>query len=99
MGYTVVMAEIEFNFVRTEGIVKGFANRRRLQILDLLDAEPELSVDQIAQRIKMGYMNASDHVRKMTTAGLLYKRNEGPHVRHTLTPRAKVVLAFCKKLK
>jgi DNA-binding transcriptional ArsR family regulator len=79
-------------------VVKGFANHRRIEILDLLKREPELSVDEIAERLKMGYMNASDHVRKMAVAGLLAKRNEGPHVRHKLTPRADIVLAFCKKL-
>ncbi len=86
------------DYRRMERVVKGFANHRRLQILDLLKREPELTLEQIAERLKIGYMNASDHVRRMAIAGLVMKRNEGPRVHHKLTPRAEVILAFCKKL-
>lgn len=86
------------NYRHLERIIKGFANHRRLQILDLLKREPELSVDQVAERLRIGYMNASDHLRKMAIAGLVLKRNEGNTVRHKLTPRAESILVFCKKL-
>ena len=86
------------NYRTLERIVKGFANHRRLEILELLRREPELSVDDISERLKIGYQNASDHIRKMTIAGLLLKRSDGPYVRHKLTPRAESILAFCKKL-
>lgn len=78
--------------------MKGVASHRRLQILDLLNRQPELSVLDISERLKMGYENASDHVRKMAAAGLLLKRNEGPAVCHKLTPRAESMLVFCKRL-
>ena len=81
-----------------ERIVKGFGNHRRIQILKLLKSSPELSVVEIAERLKSGYENISDHVRKMAAAGLLLKRNEGPSVRHKLTPRAESILVFCKTL-
>ena len=83
---------------RMERIVKGFANHRRLEMLDLLKRSPELSVADIAERLHMGYENASDHLRKMAIAGLVLKRNEGLLVRHKLTERAQTVLVFCKKL-
>jgi DNA-binding transcriptional ArsR family regulator len=86
------------DYRRLERIVKGFASHRRIQILDLLNREPELSVIDISEKLQMGYENASEHVRKMTVAGLLLKRNEGPAVRHKLTPRAKSILVFCKTL-
>ncbi len=92
------MANAKVNFRTIERIVKGFANHRRLQILDLLKREPELSVDEITDRLGIGYMNASDHIRKMAVAGLVMKRSDGPNVRHKLTPRADIILAFCKKL-
>jgi len=66
--------------------------------MDLLHGEPELSVNEIAERLKIGYENTSDHIRKLSIAGLILKRNDGPHVRHKLTPRAQLILAFCKKL-
>ena len=88
----------EKNYRILERVVKGFANHRRLQVLDLLQKSPELSVEEISERLKIGYMNTSDHIRKMAVAGLLFKRNEGTTVRHKLTPRAELVLVFCKKL-
>ncbi len=86
------------DYRRMERIVKGFANHRRLQILDLLRREPELTLEQIAERMHMGYMNASDHVRRMAIAGLVVKRARGLYMHHKLTPRAENILVFCKKL-
>ncbi len=83
---------------KLERMVKGFANHNRIRILELLDLKPELSVADIADELKMGYENSSDHIRKMAIAGLLMKRNVGPSVLHKLTPRAKSILMFCKRL-
>ena len=83
---------------KTERIVKGFANHRRLEIMALLKREPECSVDDLSKRLKIGYENASDHVRKLAIAGLLMKRSDGKSVRHKLTPRGEYVLTFCKTL-
>ena len=87
-----------FNFRKIERVVKGFANYNRLRILELLERKPELSVDNVAHKLKIGYMNASDHIRKLAIAGLVIKRNSGTSVLHKLTPRAKAILVFCKKL-
>jgi len=81
-----------------ERIIKGFANHRRLEILELLRRNPELSVEEIAKKLSIGYLNASDHIRKMAIAGLVIKRSDGRNVRHKLTPRAVGILTFCKKL-
>ena len=81
-----------------ERVVKGFANHRRLDILELLQQKPELSVEEIAEKLSIGYENASDHIRKLAIAGLVMKRHDSKSVRHKLTPRAKVILTFCKTL-
>jgi len=86
------------NYRNIERLLKGFANHNRLKILELLEKEPELSVVDIAEKLKIGYENASDHIRKIATSGLLMKRNDGPSVRHKLTPLALSILAFCKRL-
>jgi len=86
------------NYLKLERIVKGFANHRRLQILDLLKKEPELTVDDISERLNIGYENTSDHVRKLAIAGLVMKRASGTSVCHKLTPRAESILVFCKRL-
>ena len=86
------------DYRKLERIIKGFANHRRLQILNLLRREPELSVEDISERLSIGYENASDHVRKLAIAGLVLKRNEGRAVRHKLTSQAESILVFCKRL-
>jgi len=86
------------NYRQIERIVRGFSSHRRVEILDLLKAEPELSVAEISEKLKIGYENASDHVRKLAIAGLVMKRNEGSAVRHKLTPRGESILVFCKRL-
>ena len=92
------MASDSSEYRKLERIVKGFANHRRIQIMNLLKREPELSVEDISERLDIGYENASDHVRKLAIAGLVLKRNEGSAVRHRLTPRAEAILVFCKRL-
>jgi len=91
-------ATTKTDYRKIERIVKGFANHRRIQILDLLREEPELSVDDVAEKLHLGYENASDHIRKLAIAGLVMKRAEGSSVRHKLTPRAESILVFCKRL-
>ena len=54
-----------------ERIVKGFANHRRLQILELLDKEPELSVQEVSDSIKSEFKNISAHMIKWLYLGFL----------------------------
>lgn len=84
---------------RLERIVKGFASHRRLQMLDLLHRSPNLSVSQVAERLHTGYINTSDHLRKMAIAGLISKHNQEASILHKLTPRGAIILEFCKRLK
>lgn len=86
------------DYKKTERLLKGFANHNRLRILELLERKPELSVADISEKLKIGYENTSDHIRKIAIAGLLMKRNDGPNVRHKLTSRAVSILTFCKRL-
>jgi len=81
-----------------ERIVKGFANHRRIQIMSLLKAEPELSLSEISTRLKIDIKTASVHVSRLTVAGLVLKRSEGLWVRHRLTRRAEKVLVFLRTL-
>ena len=83
---------------KIERIIKGVANHTRIRILELLEKEPELSVQKISTTLKIGYENASDHVRKLAIAGLVMKRSFGKSVLHKLTPLGEVILTFCKTL-
>jgi len=86
-------------YKRLEKIIKGFGNHNRLRILELLKEKPNLSVVEISEKLRIGYINTSDHIRKMTISGLLTKHSNGPSVLHKLTSRGETILVFCKRLK
>ena len=89
----MIMAKLDRQLER---IVKGFANHRRIEIIRLLNREPELSLQQIAYRLRINYKTASEHVRRTTLAGLTIKRYEGSSVRHKLTHRGILILKFLR---
>ena len=86
------------NWRKIERVVKGAANHRRLSIMDLLEKEPELSLDEIASAFKINFKTASEHVRRLALAGLVLKRYEGNFVRHKLTSRGRSILKFLRIL-
>lgn len=81
-----------------ERMVRGFANHRRIQILEILQRRPELSVDEIATFLDISYKTVADHVRRLAIAGLVLKRNQDVSVRHRLTDRARFILKFLRTL-
>ena len=81
-----------------ERIIKGFANHRRLQVLELLYKEPELSVQEISDKLKSAFKNISAHITKMAVAGLLMKRSDSKSIRHKLTKRGNIILKFVRML-
>lgn len=86
------------NFRKLERLVRGFSNHRRIEMLALLQKEPELSVDEIATTLRINFKTAAEHVRRLAIAGLVLKRNEGHNVRHKLTSRAEFILEFLRTL-
>ena len=86
-------------YKKIEKIVKGFANHRRIQIIELLSKNPNLSVDQISQNLNTDFYTISDHIRKLADAGIIDKKYKGRFVLHTLTKRGKFILLFCKMFK
>lgn len=81
-----------------ERLVRGFSNHRRIQMLELLMKEPELSVEEISNALKINVKTASEHIRRLALTGLVLKRNEGNSVRHKLTKRAEIILKFLRIL-
>jgi len=86
------------NYHRMEGLVRGFANHRRIQILYLLEKQPELSVDDIADILRVHFKTISAHVKRLAVAGLVMKRADARSVRHKITDRAKTVLRFLNEV-
>jgi len=81
-----------------ERIVKGFSNHRRIQILSLVQDTPELSVGEIAYKLKINLKTASEHIRRLAISGLILKRNQGKNVRHKLSDRGVIILTFLRTL-
>jgi len=83
---------------RLERWVKGFANHRRIEMLELLSKKPELSLGEISLALEIELKTASEHLRRLAISGLVLKRHEGRQVRHTLTVRARNILKFLRML-
>ncbi|OHB09613.1 MAG: hypothetical protein A3G05_01210 [Candidatus Zambryskibacteria bacterium RIFCSPLOWO2_12_FULL_45_14] len=81
-----------------EIVLKGAASHRRIQIIDLLSKQTELSVFDIAEHVSIDFRTVSEHLRKLTLAGIVMKRSDGTSVRHALTERGKDILKFCRTL-
>jgi DNA-binding transcriptional ArsR family regulator len=86
------------NYHQLERIVRGFANHRRIKILELLEREPELSVDEISEKLDINFKTASEHIRRLAIAGLIMKRQRSLNVRHKLTDRGLSILKFLRIL-
>jgi len=86
------------NHRQLERMVRGFSNHRRIEILELLEKVPELSVVEISNKLKINFKTASEHIRRLAIAGLIIKRSAGASVRHKLTERGKVILKFLRIL-
>jgi DNA-binding transcriptional ArsR family regulator len=84
--------------MKLERVVKGFANHRRIEILELLRKTPEMSVCEIAEVCRIEFKTASEHIRRLAIAGLVLKRHKGREVRHVLTERAARILELLDKL-
>ncbi|HEY4528555.1 MAG TPA: winged helix-turn-helix domain-containing protein [Candidatus Paceibacterota bacterium] len=86
------------NLRQLERIVKGFSNHRRIEIMELLARQPELSVMEISDKLKINFKTGSEHIRRLALASLVLKRNEGNTVRHLLTTLGHSILKFLRTL-
>jgi DNA-binding transcriptional ArsR family regulator len=83
-------------YFKLERMVKGFANHRRIEILFTLEKHPELSVEEVSEKLKVNFNTISDHIRKLAQSGLVMKRSDGKSVRHAISNKEKLILLFCK---
>ena len=88
----------EKSYRHLERLVRGFANHRRIEIMELLHRKPELSVAQISKNLKINYKTASEHIRRLAIAGIILKRSDATLVRHKLTDRGQSILKFLRIL-
>ena len=84
------------NEIPVEKIIKGFANKHRLDIISLLEKRPGLSIDNISELLHMEYKNTSAHLYKLSIGGIIDKKYRGATVFHSLTDRGKSILQFVR---
>ena len=81
-----------------ERVTKGIANHRRIEILSLLEKSPELSLSEVTDALGINLKTAGEHLRRLTIAGLVAKRNAGAAVRHIVTAEGRKALKFLRTL-
>ena len=86
------------NFRKLEKLARGFSNHRRIQIMELLEREPFLSVVDVSSILKVNFKTISEHLHRLTRAELVEKKNMGAAVEHSLTPRGRLILKFLRTL-
>ncbi len=79
-------------------IMKGASNHYRIDVLHELKTQPDLSVEELAERVNAGYKSLSVHLRRLKNAGLITKKNYGRRVEHRLTDRGECVADFLRTL-
>lgn len=84
------------SYHQLERIIKGVANHRRIQIIELLKEKPELSVADISEILNVNFKTISEHIRRLAIAGFVLKRSDGNNVRHKLTSRGLTILKFLR---
>jgi len=66
--------------------------------MELIDKDPELSVVEISERLKINFKTAAEHIQRLANSGLVLKRSAGKAVRHKLTDRGNIILTFLRTL-
>jgi len=81
-----------------ERITKAVANHRRIQLLDILSANPRLSVIALSGRTRANLKTIDVHINRLFAAGLVAKRSHSSAVLHSITPTGNAILKFLRTL-
>lgn len=74
--------------------IKGVANHRRIEILSLVADNYEITLEEIADKLKCNIKTTSEHTRRLVLAGLINKKYKGRSVLHSLSPYGKILHKF-----
>lgn len=65
-------------------LCKTLSNPKRLEILDILKEEKEISVNRLAERLEIPKANTSQHLAVLRQAGVVATRKDGINVHYSL---------------
>lgn len=84
------------NAKQIERHFKGMANHNRVDILFLVSAKPDITLEGIAGELDKNFKTISEHTRRLVHAGLLNKQYKGRTVVHSLSPYGEKFIKFAK---
>ena len=76
--------------------LKGMANHHRIDILLLIAAREEITLEDIVETLEANEKTIGEHTRRLFQAGLINKKYRGKFVEHTLSPYGKTFVRFLK---
>lgn len=65
-------------------LCKTLSNPKRLEILDILKEEKEISVNRLSERLEIPKANTSQHLAVLRQAGVVTTRKDGINVYYSL---------------
>ncbi len=65
-------------------LCKTLSNPKRLEILDILKHEGEITVNALAEQLEIPKANTSQHLAVLRQAGVVYTRRDGINVYYSL---------------
>lgn len=69
-----------------EKLVKGIANHRRLEMLEMINKMPNMSGEEIIEKLKINYQTGSSHLQKLVRSGLVQNHRFHQSQLYTITP-------------
>ena len=73
---------------------KGISNHHRIDIILLVNKNPNMTLGQITRELKANIKTISEHTRRLVQAGLLNIKYQNRNVVHTLSPYGKKFVKF-----
>lgn len=75
------------DYFELERLMKSVASRHRIHMLYVIASNTDASVEEIAAECHLGYKSAAAHLKVLSDAGLIQKRQYGKRVEHELTAK------------
>ena len=74
--------------------LKGMSNHYRIEILLLISRRQNITLEGIIEVIGANEKTIGEHVRRLSTAGLVNKKYKSHFVEHTLSPYGRMFVRF-----
>ena len=76
--------------------LKGMANHYRIEILLLIEKQPKMTVEDVADCLNANIKTIGEHVRRLALAGLVDRKRLGHYSETELSPYGRSFVRFLK---